>query len=484
MNLLRSLMRSPLTGPLAFRPGPDTSWPFANIGGRTYPIQTLLGERQSISDGFGGYVAGMFQANPTVFACEMARINLFKQARFMWRRMNSGRPGDLYGNPDLRILERPWPKAVTSDLLSVMLLYADFGGSCFVVRRSDAIRPLRPDWVTPIFGSRLTPGPAAWWDVDAKLIAIAYQPGGAPGGEEPQIYLAEEVALFVTTPDPLRPGGLGQPWVRSIVGDVMADSAATAHKLNFFVNGATPNMIVTVDKAYNDDQIKALRKQIDERHTGVANAYRTLILKALVEKVDVVGKDLQQLDFKAVQGAGETRVCVAAQVPAVVAGVSEGLQGSSLNSGNYAASMRRFADLWARPAWQNVAGSLEAIVPPPDSSSNLWYDDRDVPALKDDVRDAAEVQGLNATAVRTLVDGGFDPDSVIKAITSGDLRLLKGNHTGLLPVQLQKPGGEPKPEPGPIPEQLLPFVKPNSPSGNGKSTAAETLAPLMKKGAD
>jgi len=134
----------------------------------------------------------------------------------------------------------------------------------------------------------------------------------------------------------------------------------------------------------------------------------------------------------------------------VVAGISEGLQGSSLNSGNFQASMRRFADITMRPLWRNAAGSLEAIVRA--RRANLWYDDRDVPALKDDIKDAADVQGIQATSVRTLVDGGFEPDAVIEAITAGDLTRLKGKHSGLLPVSAaaaQK--DEPKEEPGSIP---------------------------------
>jgi hypothetical protein len=436
----------------------DTAWPFLNFNGRQYPLQTLIGEPQTMGHGFPGYVQGMFQANPAVFACEMARVNLFSEARFQWRRMNSGRPGDLFGTTALASLEKPWPKAVTSDLLTMMLLYADFGGDCFVLRRPDGtLRPLRPDWVGVVFGS-LADAKVAAWDVDAVMVAIVYQPGGPGLGRDLQLFPAAEFAHFVSTQDPMRPNGMGMPWVWPIIREVMSDKAATEHKLKFFELGATPNMIVTVDKAYTDDQIGKLRAAISERHTGVLNAYKTLVLRG-GETATVVGKDLQQLDFKAVQGASETRISEAAGVPPVVAGLSEGLQGSSLNAGNFQASMRRFADITVRPLWRNAAGSLEAIVPPPDRAT-LWYDDRDIPALKDDVRDAAEVQGLNATAIRTLVDGGFEPDDVVMAVTSGDLRVLKGKHTGLLPVQLQKPGAKP-PEPT-IPPDMQPDMEPDA----------------------
>jgi hypothetical protein len=43
--------------------------------------------------------------------------------------------------------------------------------------------------------------------------------------------------------------------------------------------------------------------------------------------------------------------------------------------------------------------------------------------------------------MRTLVDGGFDPQSVIDAVTTGDMSLLV--HSGNLSVQLQPPATEP-----------------------------------------
>jgi hypothetical protein len=440
-------------------PAVDNFLPQFSYGGRSYPLQqTLLGAVNEIVPTFEGYAGRLFKANPIVFACEMARVSLFMQARFMWQRLNSGVPGDLFSSPELRSLDRPWPKATTSDLLARMLLYADFGGNSFVVRRPGAMRPLRPDWTTVVLGSDADPEAAAW-DVDADMLGIAYWPGGPEHAETPQLFLAEEFAHFAPTPDPLAPGGLGMPWVESIVREVMGDAAATEHKLSFFRNGATPNMVVTVDKAYSDPQISALRTQIQERHEGAANAYRSLVLRGAVEKVDVVGKDLQQLDFKEVQGAGETRIAAAARVPVTVIGFSEGLKGSSLNQGNYESAFRRFADLMARPAWQNAAGSLETLLTLPTTGSGggspcqLWYDDRHIPALKDDIKAAAEVRALDATAMRTLADGGWEPDAVIAAITSGDLKNLKGHHTGTRPVQQAAGSGpdpaaaDPQPEP-------------------------------------
>jgi hypothetical protein len=48
--------------------------------------------------------------------------------------------------------------------------------------------------------------------------------------------------------------------------------------------------------------------------------------------VKTVGADLQQVDFKQVQGAGETRICAAARIPPIIVGVSEGLDSATYSN--------------------------------------------------------------------------------------------------------------------------------------------------------
>jgi hypothetical protein len=80
-------------------------------------------------------------------------------------------------------------------------------------------------------------------------------------------------------------------------------------------------------------------------------------------------------------------------------------------------------------------------------SARLWFDVRDVPALKEDQKDLAEILQLKSTAMRTLIDAGYDPDSVTTAVDSGDLSTLE--HTQLVSVQLQEPGAQPPAPDGP-----------------------------------
>jgi hypothetical protein len=116
------------------------------------------------------------------------------------------------------------------------------------------------------------------------------------------------------------------------------------------------------------------------------------------------------------------------------------MQGSSLNAGNYNAARRSTADTCFRPMWRNLCGSLEAIVPPP-SGAELWYDEADIPFLREDAEAAAKIEQVKAETITKLVREGFTAVSAMAAVTAQDMTLLK--HTGLVSVQLQPPGAEP-----------------------------------------
>jgi hypothetical protein len=151
----------------------------------------------------------------------------------------------------------------------------------------------------------------------------------------------------------------------------------------------------------------------------------------------------------------------------VVVGFSEGMQGSSLNSGNYKSAKESFADKTLRSLWQSVSAAYQSITPMPTASRSvrLWYDDRDIAFLRTDQLEAAKIMSENSASVIKFVQGGFTPESSVKAVAAGDVTLLQ--HTGLVSVQLLAPGetpdGETPPDgsapelpPGEEPKELPP----------------------------
>ncbi len=405
-----------------------------------YPTirQTLNGEVEEIGPNFGGLALGGFKRNGIIFTCMATRQLLLSEARFQFQELRNGVPGDLFGNRDLALLENPWPNATTSDLISRAVQDVDLAGNFFAVKRRDRIRRLRPDWVAIILGSENEVDTIST-DIDAEVVGYAYYPGGYDSGVDPVMLLPANVAHWAPIPDP-EAGYRGISWIEAVRREITGDSAARDHKLKFFENGATPNMVVSLDLD-DPEKFKRLVEEMDTEYKGLANAYKTLYLAAGATATPV-GTNFQELDLKGITGAGEVRIINASGMHAVIIGASEGLQGSSLNSGNFTAARRLVADKTLRPLWGSLAGALQSIIPTP-GGARLWYDDRHIPFLADDVKDAAEVQAQQSSAIRQLVDAGFDADSVIDAITAGDFKRL--NHSGLMSVQLLPPGTTAKP---------------------------------------
>jgi phage portal protein BeeE len=383
--------------------------------------------------GFDGRVQGAYKHNGVIFACQVARMLLFTEARFMWQQLRAGRPQDLFWTTDLILFEQPWTNGSTGDLLGRMLQDVDIAGNAFVRRTTPTsglqLERLRPDWTSIALGQSAD-------HVNPQVVGYFYQPGGPGAEQDPVFFDRSEVAHWAPIPDPQNVYR-GMSWLTPILREVRSDSAATDHKLMFWDHAATPNMVVKLDSQVTPEQFERFKALMDGEHRGVRNAYKTLYLGGGADAT-TVGLDFRQMDFKTVQGAGETRIAAAAGVPPVIVGLSEGLQAATYS--NYAQARRRFADMTIRPLWRSAAAALQAVAPAP-ARSRLWYDDRDIPALQEDSKDAADIAAVQAATIVALTNGGFTPESATQAGITGDFSQLE--HTGALSVQLMEPGTTP-----------------------------------------
>lgn len=400
---------------------------------------TTMGPEKAerIEANFAGLVTAALKANGVIFGCEQVRIAAFSEARFQFRRLRDGRPGDLFGTKALALLEKPWTGGTTGDLLTRFLLHADLAGNGYGAAIDDEVVLLRPDWVDILLEPRMVRRgrDGELVPVGFRRVGYAYSEGGPASREKPAIFLPDEVAHFAPTPDPLA-WYRGMSWLTPVIRDIQSDSALTRHKTRFLENAATPNLAVSLPKEVRPEQFEAFVEKMDAAHRGADNAGKTLYTAGGAD-VTVIGFGLDKLDLKNVQGALETRIAIASGVHPVIAGLAEGLAGSSLNQGNFSAARRRFADITMRPLWRNVSGSLAELVEVP-SDAELWFDERDIAFLREDEADAANIQNVRASTITALIREGFDPASAIKAVDNDDFRLLV--HTGLVSVQLQPPG--------------------------------------------
>jgi phage portal protein BeeE len=231
-------------------------------------------------------------------------------------------------------------------------------------------------------------------------------------------------------------------WLQPIVLDIMGDKAAGEHKLHFFEGGGTPNLVVEFNPEYvQDEEAFKLWREAVEDQIGLFNTSNRRLYLGGGTKATTVGSTMEEAQFKAVQGAGETRICMAAGVPPIIIGASEGLDSATYS--NYAQARRRFSDGTIRYLWRSACGALEPLLPSPGSDAELWFDDSDIAFLQENQKDAAEIQGREATTITMLTREGFTAESSIAAVENDDWGLLV--HTGLPSVQVQP--GPPNPSP-------------------------------------
>lgn len=369
-----------------------------------------------------------YSGNAVVFGVTGKRLALFSEARFVLRDLK-----DLSLTRDadeLAALKNPWPNGVTGDLLARMEQDATLAGNAFVRDAGDRLERLRPDWVTIVS------------EVDTDqlgrevrtVIGYMYEPLNDPR-RRTEFYTVDEIAHYAPTPDPLA-NFRGMSWLTPVIREINADVAMSEYATAYFENAATPNLIVKYAQTLKDTSVSRIRDMLAAKHTGSSNAFKTMILDAGADPM-VVGAALTDVTFSALQAAGENRIAVAAGVPAIVAGLKEGLAASTL--ANYREAMESFADLTMRPLWRSACASLAKLVQVP-AGKELWYDTRDISALQQGEKELADTLSVQATTVSTLITAGYTPESVVKAVTSGDLTLLQ--HTGRYSVQLRPPGAE------------------------------------------
>jgi hypothetical protein len=145
-------------------------------------------------------------------------------------------------------------------------------------------------------------------DPAQRGLIVAVDPFALPGGTEPDptLGLAEN-----------RADGRAEQaadGVAAHVNEIRADKQATAHKLKFFENAATPNLAIKYPREVTADQLQVYLDLIDEEHQGAQNAYKTLHIGGGGDPM-IVGANMRQIDFKVTQGAGETRIAAASGIP-------------------------------------------------------------------------------------------------------------------------------------------------------------------------
>jgi hypothetical protein len=251
--------------------------PFWAVDALSWPwMAAQQPDRERIENNFEGYVQGAYKNNGVVFSCIDRRQQVFSQARFQWRQFRNGRPSDLFGSPELSLLENPWPNGTTGELLSHMESDASLAGQFYCTTVDEAgrigrtatgagrrIARMRPDWTSLIIDAP-SGNP---FNLDARVVAYLYEPkAGLPtGGRSDSVtLLPDEVCHYSPKPDPMA-RFRGMSWLTPILQEILADRAATRHKFKFFDNGAVPNMAIKFDKDTKPETFEQFVQKVQRR---------------------------------------------------------------------------------------------------------------------------------------------------------------------------------------------------------------------------
>ncbi|WP_293311747.1 phage portal protein, partial [Mycolicibacterium sp.] len=244
--------------------------------------QTLAGGSQveMAPNTFVGLATQAYAANGVVFACMLVRQLVFSSVRFRWQRILDGKPSDMFGSPELRILERPWVGGTTQDMLSRMIQDADLAGNSYWTIIDNEFVRMRPDWVDVVVEERMVrggPGEVGGGQVGWRKVGYLYHEGGRGNMAKSVAFLASEVVHYAPIPDPLA-SYRGMSWLTPILREIQADQAMTQHQSKFFSNGATVNMIIKHAPTADPEAVRRWAEQMESKHGGVGNAWKNLNL--------------------------------------------------------------------------------------------------------------------------------------------------------------------------------------------------------------
>lgn len=423
--------------------GPDWSQFSGNNFGYSVTGRSPYSEGPPVD--FDLFANQFYKGSAVVFGTAWARTRPFSEIMFKWRPMDAQNVSySLFGSKSLTLLENPWPYGKTRDLLVRAIQDVDIGGNFFAVREigpdgKPRLRRLRPDWVDIVMDTDPR------WATRSNVTGYAYYPGGAFVGSDskPEIYLPEQICHWAPFPDPAAMYR-GMTWLTPALNDVLVEQETNKHKVSFFKRGAILSTLIVFPPGMGGDEAQSYKDKFESMYGGMLNSGRPMYIGGGVD-VKVLETDFSKLDMKSIIGMAETHIAMAAGVHPTVVGMSEGMQGASLNAGNYETANRGFVNSTMRFLWGSFCGAIEHLVDKPRERSGnaiiLWYSDADVSILNDDRQERSEIQSKDSQTMINMAMAGWTYESVVEYMVTGNPEVLVDS--GYRSVQLYRPGETP-----------------------------------------
>lgn len=228
------------------------------------------------------------------------------------------------------------------------------------------------------------------------------------GSEEIPLALSEVIRPRIPKPsDPYE----GLSFLGALGVDIQSSRLAAEYNRMFFANSAEPGGIAEVDRRLSDDEFNELRDRWREQHQGVSRAHRVAILENGLKWVErkYTRRDMQFAELRT----------DAREVIREGAGMPKAMLGSvdDINRANAEANEVVFARWLLKGCLERYKGALNGELLPMFGKGierGLEFDYID--PTPDDVERDNAILTTKVTAAVALVQAGFEPAAVLKAL--------------------------------------------------------------------
>lgn len=248
--------------------------------------------------------------------------------------------------------------------------------------------PVRPDRMQPVKHPQ------------KFLTGWIYQ---GPNGEDVPLELQDVIQIKYPNPsDPYR--GMGP--VQTVLADIDAARYSAEWNKNFFVNGARPGGIITVDYRMGDDEFRNFIDRWRQQHQGVANAHRVAVLEnATWQDTNFSMSDMQ---FVELRNLPRELIREAFAFPKPMLGTVDDVNRANAEAGREIMAEGQTIPRLSR--WRDIINNF--MLPQFDKGKTLEADYDDPTPVNHEAEDRQRVS--QSVAVGNLVSKGYDPSAVLE----------------------------------------------------------------------
>jgi HK97 family phage portal protein len=351
---------------LVFSPGsyPDAAGDYWN------PLLTQV---------FGGYTAAW---NSAVYACLKTICYAFQEAPpKVYRLQADGTELFLEEHRLMELLADPHPSLSGPELSFWVQYCKQVDGNAYLRKIRNRAGEVVQLW--PISPSQMSPETS---DADAAAgVFISHYVYDNGKGKHEEVPVSDVVHFRLGVDDADHRKGLSN--LRRLLREISSDEEATRFTDDLLRNFAVSSLAVTVPPGpvLTEEQAEAIRDRLREAYSGANRGHLAVLGNGAT--LQQIGFNPQQLDLKAAHQIPETRICAVLGVPAMLVGLSAGLEHTIYN--NMEQAQEHLYEQTVVPLWRADAATLTKQLLRPDFDADpavrLKYDLDDVRALQEDM---------------------------------------------------------------------------------------------------